>query len=300
MEANIEKTKFYAEIEKHLKGKNGLIAVTKGNSKLQKSFGNGNKFNFTLQDVLAHANSVEAFIQALPSKGFGSGSVLIFRKTHGNTTAYVSETELNFSEPQQQLSGPTPTTNSNPQQTTEPMEQPKTPSATPATAAMGFTQVPQYELITLKVKEERFADLVEKLAKAEKERDKAESDYRMEREKSFTLERKLETIEEKHELKLEREINNKKGFLETESGQALAGAAISNLDKILLAIKPQSASAVGMGNPLASLSQQKQAFFEALKEMPDEILPYLQKAAELFLNDDEFSAGFTASYMQPN
>lgn len=294
MEANIAKTQFYAEIEKHLKSKNGLIAVMKGNNKLQKTNGNNNKFNFSLDDVLQHASSVEAFIQSLPSKGFGNGSVLIFRKQHGNTTAYVSETELKFANDTQETALNTPAIN--PTVNPQPMEQPK--QSTHA-ASMGYAQVPQYDLITLKVKEERYADLVEKLAKAEKERDKAESDYRMEREKAFVLERKIETMEDKFELKLERELNNKKGFLDTESGQALAGLAINKIDGVIAAFKGGgSQPQMSMGNPLASFSAKKQAFIEMLKDTPDELLPYLDKALDLFLNNDEFSAGFSANYMQ--
>lgn len=288
----MELSKFVSEVEKHLKKPSGFIAVTQGKNKLTKPNVNKNKYNFTLQDVLAMAPDVETFIKQLPQHGFTDGAIMIFRLKRGGSTHLLSETILKFGS--QQLSAPV----IQPEQTASPTNPTPTMQHTPITppvpsapqAAMGYTQVPSHEWINLKVKEERHADLIERLNKAERDRDKAESELRMEKEKTFGLERKLETIGDRHELAMERLEKDRKGFLETDSGREVIGLAGSLLPKLIDSLdnKQHQIGAGGMANPLSSASPAKQTFVQELVSYPDEVVPILQQVAYHAMNTDGF------------
>lgn len=294
----MELSKFVSEIEKHLSKASGLIAVSQGSLKLSKPNTNKNKHNFNMQDVLAMSpNGVEAFIKQLPAHGFSDGAVMTFRLQRGASTHLLSETTLRFGS--QQLAAPNlpteqPTIQSEPTANApNPMQYPPTPQ--PAMAqpsmpqmAMGYTQVPQHEWINLKVKEERHSDLLERLNKAEKDRDKAESELRMEKEKTFGLERKLDTIADRHELAMERLEKDRKGFLDTEAGKEVIGLA-GRIPEMIQALKPQQQQiGGGMANPMTNLGPEKQQFVQELANYPDVVVPLLQKVAHHSINTDGF------------
>lgn len=297
----MELTTFISEIEKHLKKPTGLIAVSQGPLKLTKANTRLNKYNFNLQDVLAIGTTVEGFVKQLPDHGFTDGAVMYFRLQRGATTHLVGETVLKFATNAAQLAAPinesqTVEPSVMPQQAApieilkpvQPTPPPQMPMPTMPQAAMGYTQVPSHEWISLKVKEERHADLLQRLNKAEKDRDQAESDLRMEKEKTFGLERKLDTIADRHELALERMEKDKKSFLETEAGKEVIGLA-GRIPEMIQALKPQpQISSGGMGNPLAGASAAKQGFAQQLADYPDEIIPILQQVANHTMNTEGF------------
>lgn len=296
----MELSTFITEIEKHLKRPNGLIAVTQDKLKLTKAVSH-NKYNFNLQDVLGLAPSIEEFVKQLPHHGFTDGAVMSFRIQRGMTTQLVGRTVLKFaaganSAPVEPLAPETPLYQKPdavaPTEILKPVQQIQPPmslaSPTMPQAAMGFTQVPQHEWISLKVKEERHADLLERLNKAEKSRDQAESDLRIEKERLFSLERKLETINDRHEIAMERLEKDRKGFLETEAGKEVIGLA-ARLPEMIHAMKPQQQLPPGaMGNPLAGASTEKQAFANEFMEWPDEIIPVLKTVAQHVINTEGF------------
>ncbi|WP_323027983.1 hypothetical protein [Gelidibacter japonicus] len=289
----MELSKFVSEVEKHLKNPTGFIAVTQGTNKLTKPNVNKNKYNFALQDVLAMAPNVETFIKQLPQYGFSDGATMTFRLKRGASTHLLSETTLKFGS--QQLAAPIqPQEQSVAHQATPTLNPPtpmqyQSPAPTMPQPAMGFTQVPSHEWISLKVKEERHADLIERLNKAEKDRDKAESELRMEKEKTFGLERKLDTIADRHELAMERLEKDRKSFLETEAGKEVIGLA-GRLPEMIQALKPNQPQigAGGMANPLANASAAKQTFAQELINYPDEVVPLLQQVAYHTMNTDGF------------
>src|SRR5690606_1645144 len=171
---------------------------------------------------------------------------LSLRKKHGSTTQLEGEVKLKFKNQEDNSTESHNTTT----QTQQSMEN----QASQPQLAMGYTAIPQTELISLKVLQERYTDIVDKLKLAEKERDQAQSDLRMEKERSFGLERKLETIEDRHLLAIEKvEANNKK-FFDTDAGKEVITGLAASMPQIIEAIKPrQSGGAVGMGNPVTTL-----------------------------------------------
>lgn len=292
----MELKSFISEVEKHLSKPTGLIAVSQGSLKLTKPGVTKNKHNFTMQDVLSMAPDVQGFIQQLPSQGFTDGAIMHLRLQRGASTHLVHETKLVFGANTAQLSAPIesisqqqpahpPTQTSHPPIQT-PMHNQQQSMPQPA---MGYTQVPQHEWINLKVKEERHADLIERLSKCEKDRDKAESELRMEKEKTFGLERKLDTIADRHELAMERLEKDRKGFLETEAGKEVIGLA-GRLPEMIQALKPQlpQQNMGGMANPLANAGAEKQQFAAELASYPDMVVPLLKKVAYHSLNTDGF------------
>lgn len=267
------KEQFYSNIETFLQTKGSFIAITQGSNKLAKPNATINKYNFSLEDINTISGSVAAFIESLPSKGFTTGAQLIRRRTNGSTFKPLQSTELTFNE----LKTPEPQTEvQQPQiQLAAPLvQQPVAPQTASNMSTNGNISIPQHEYVSLKVKEERTEELRSRLHRAEKERDTAESELRIEKEKNHTLTRKLETIKDKHEIKIERVKSDQKGFLDTDTGKEVAVGLAGALPQILEALKPK-APAVGLAGAIGEMSMQKKQFINELKNIPDEYLQLL-------------------------
>lgn len=281
----MDKQEFYKAIEDHLKKRDHYIAITQGKKKLQKNT-NINKYNFALNDVLQFASSVEDFIEKANSEhGFTSGAVLSWRKKHGTSTALIKEIRLNFSDkPFPEVKQELATNNMHQQPKTPTLPQPQY-----APPAMGRANVDQSEYIGLQVQKERYAEIVEKLAESKEELRELKSDKRRLKDENYDLKRKLETIKDKHDIKLERALNDKKGFLDTDTGKEVVTALAGNIPQILAALKPQQAAMVGMGTPQTQgLTRDKQGFISELINVPDEDLPFYGKIIRYTLNSEEF------------
>jgi len=277
---------FYKSIENHLNKKGGLIAVTQGNKKLQKNNTNIFKFNWSKQDVLNEALSVQEFIESLPQKGFNSGSVLSLRRVHGNTTSLEGEIILNFKdETAQSLSNPNQESsniNHNYMQSNN-----NAPQNQPPVNGLAYAQMPTHEVIDMKVKLMRYEDLVDKLKRAEDDLSATKLELHTTKETLISTERKLETINDKHDLEKERIETSRKTFFDTDTGKEVVGALAGRLPEILEAFKPRQA--VGMGNPLAGLSELKQQCAATLKDIPDEAIPLLMQTKDMILSIDGFA-----------
>jgi hypothetical protein len=170
--------------------------------------------------------------------------------------------------------------------------------AAPAPSAMGYTQVPQHDWVSLKVKEERYKDLDDKLKKLEQELLDCKSDLRIEKEKRSTAELKLNTISEKKDFEKERALADKESaFDKLANNEALVsglGAALGKLPEVFSQMK-QTPGAVGMGNPLQGYSKEKQDFIKDLKEAPDGVIPLVNNTLWAILNIDEFAASLQES-----
>lgn len=290
---------FYSEIEKHLKKTGGLIAITQGKNKLQKKNSNVNKFNFNLKEVLELQPSIEEFIKALPKYGFSSGAILSLRKVHGSSTRLISEVTLKFEgdnvEQNQkqplQLSAPINNALQKPLETMSDDHQ-QQPMPTKA-MGMGFTQVPQSDLINLHLKSERYADILEKYNDAKTDRDDAKRELKKAKDEAYDLQRKLDTIEDKYEMKIERLLAENKKFFETETGKELIGVLGQILPTVVDKFAPSNGQAQAQPQPALSggmpnLSQAKQQFIGVLSQASDEAIPVLQSVTHHLMNTDDF------------
>lgn len=296
-------TDIYNHITAHLEHRTGVIAVSQDANKLSKSWATHNKFNWTKQDVLKEYDSVEAFIKSLPTRGFTNGTKLIIRRMEGGSPKHKGEIELNFSnqlQNQENLNTPQekvepiqkPLANTQPMNTSQ-SSPPPTPQvqqlSAPVVNGLAYAQVPQHEFVDLKVKEGRYSDLERQLKKAEEDLLQCKSDLRIEKEKCSVAERKIETLDDKWELKLDRQLNDKRGFLDTDTGKEVASALAGSVPDILKALNRQPQAAVGMGNPIAHFSEVKQQFVTQITNVQDEFIPVLSSTLKALIDVDGFA-----------
>ncbi|MGE5944605.1 MAG: hypothetical protein ACM31G_09725 [Flavobacteriales bacterium] len=291
---------FIEIVEKHLSTPQGVISIEQGKKKLAKEGSITNKFNWTKQDILNVSSGVKDFIEQLPNKGFTDGTTLFYRKIEadGIRSRTKATTTLKFP------NTPAPQSTENHTQNTPMVTQqtPQTPQqpfmAAPVLNGMAYAQLPQHDVISMMVKNERYEDLVKKWKDAEDENRELKSKLRMEEEKRHDAERKLSTQDEKWDLKLERELNSKKGFLDTETGKEVVGALAGSLPQILAALKPQPV--VGMGNPLAMLPIKTQQLIQLSNQIQETGTDYLLSVAKALMEVDGFDVALANLLKQAN
>lgn len=243
------------KIESHLKqSKDHYISIDYNGLKLKKD-SRTNKFLFSLDDVLAIAPNVQEFLTQLPSKGFFNGTELRIRKKHGTTFKEIGTVKLTFKNGEPPINSNNNTMQSenkvvesqNQQhQVPNSLGRPQTQQQTPP-IALGYAQVPQHNLVDLMVKEGRYMDLVDKIAKldqeltntkttasqelaaakldAKQEASSLKNEIEMLKLKNSTLELQVMTFEKMKEL-------NKKEWHESEAvkeGIAALGAVLPHL-----------------------------------------------------------------------
>lgn len=289
-------------IENHLKKPKGVIAVSQGDLKLQKPGATIDRFNYTYADVLAVAPSLEAFLKQLPQHGFTTGAILSLRYKHGQTTKLVAQTELTLTgtpaQPPIAMGAPAvqPPAPSVPEPSPAPSAQhipvPAAPIAQPPVAALGYANVPMHEFVSLSVLRERYNDVADAKAKAEKRADEAESALRIEKEKNASLQIKLDSIKDRHAFAIERTKADRKRFWDTNTGQEVVGKLAGNIPQILAALRPQPQMAQlpqqALANPFAGMTEVRQAFIEAMGEVPDDYLELVELFAAKIMSDDEY------------
>lgn len=297
---------FFTQIEDHLKSPKHFISVEQGSLKLQKQHTTTKKTYFFLKDVLDLNSSVEAFVKSLPEYGFSTGAVLKFRVVRGNSSETLNETKLTYPESNQQPPAPVVQTIVEP---TEPpqnsLEVMHTPSTNPTTTPTSHVQ-PNYfglgaamdptEILNLKIKEGRFEDLKEKYDTLKKLNNSNEDALRKEKDKSYDLARKLELIEDRHELKMEKALSDNKKWYETEVGAEAIGLGTTLIPELISVIKkptlPTAIAAMGASTGQAQsqvkLSPEKEAFISEIAQMPGDLLQLLGSTAHHLTTTEGF------------
>lgn len=281
------------QIDQHLRNGN-FIAVSNGNKKLSKPNVTIGKFNFSLEDVLKESPSVEAFLKSLPNKGFGNGSIMHFREHRAGAIRTMSVNgkegiELTFADqPNSALASPAAHTTPQPSQPMQNQYTPPAPAPTQPTGAMGFTQMPIHELVSLQVQKERHHDLQRDLEQARKDRDQAQSELRTAKEKEASLQIRLDGIEDRHKFDIERaEANQRKWFDKIEPNKLLE--QMPHLAGVITALKGSVAqSQIGMGSPIPQMSEPKMNFVEVLKQVPDDLLPLMDAFAYQIMTNEAY------------
>lgn len=230
-----------------------VISVNQDNRKLSKE--SAPRYSFSLKDIEQSYGSVENFIKYLPEQGFTENVKIILRIYYPNTNSYRNKETLSVNFKKQAMNTST---------TILPTPQPAVPSANPfPNWGMGYTQVPQMEWIGSEVRKERFEDLKKELERTREELLDAKSKLRIAEEKAASLKISLDTAEEKSELKLQKELLNKKGFFESPAFEKISeglGAILPVIaEKMTLA---NATPAIGMGAP--QTSEVKQQFINII------------------------------------
>lgn len=262
------------KIKDHLsKSTRNFITVQNGTKRLKKDAFH-NKFLWSEKDVEENFGSVEELLKQLPSHGFGSESLLLLRTKYSNNN-YIDKGQFTLKLKDEALVKPiekeknVQMTSHDQIQKQDQSHQPNNPAhiSTPPSVqpqyGLGFTPVATNEWTDLKVKEQRYFDIETKNRELLTELQDAKSENRILKEDNASLNRKLDTIEDRHSLALEREALGKKSFLDSESGQKAIEALGAALPMLL---ERKAVAAPMLGNPHASLSQTKQQFIQMISQ----------------------------------
>jgi len=312
------KNKIFETIEKHLERGTAVIAVFQGKNKRQKPEARINKFLWSKADVLKDYASVEAFIKDLPNHGFTDGAILQLKRFEGRGAKTHAETILNFENttpstpvtphqtPPVTETNKAPVMNTQQPQPQNVVPQPQVHMAAPMPVAMGYTQVPQHDFVALKVKEERYLDLTEKLKKVESDLADAKSELRIEKEKSYAAEKKLETIIDRKDFEKQKALADKEGALDKlMNNEAIVnglGTLLGKVPETLEAMKGGGGNPVALGNPIANFSETKKQLVSQIQSLPDNVVMLLINTATGLTTEDQFAAYLQEglNQIQPN
>lgn len=274
-------------IENHLKEKQtNAIQIVQGEKRYSKNVKH-NKFHWTLEDVLNISHSLTDFLKNLPKNGFTSGTKILLKTKYGNGYTHAGETTLMFnslseaSTPKQELNN----MHENQNTISQPQKQPETPQY-----GLGYVQFPQHELVSMKVKCERYDEMRDKLLKVEQDLLDTKSDLRTEKEETAKLKRSLEFKDERHEIDVQKNELNRKTFFESDQGQTIIQEGIKILPQLAAALKGNKTN---MNDALAApilddLSESQLLFIEKIKGYSDEIIDVLFSTGEAITNDPSF------------
>lgn len=287
----------YNVINRHLESRTGVIAIVQGSNKFAKPWATNQRFNWTKQDVLKQApGGIEEFIKSLVNHGYSNGAKLIIRNMEGSSAKTKGEIELFFpNTPQAQTPNTSQQVIEAPKQTTQQMETPPVPQqqqpvqqmAAPV-VALGYTQVLNEDWVNLKVKSERNSELKEKLLDLKTQIEDTKAELRIEKQKSYDAERKLETIQDRCDIKIERIEAGKKTILDNEKIMEGLGTLLGRAPEMIDSFKPKPPT-TGLGNPLQGFTAVKQQFIGQIQPVQDEYIPILSNTLIALLKVDGYA-----------
>ncbi len=221
------------------------------------------RYAYSLQDINTMFGSIDNFLSHLAKQGY-QNTTFLFQRTYGSrekaTYHTMKEVTVNMNEnhlytaQQASNSAPAPTS-SNPQFL-----------ANPLAGAMPM----QY--LGAMVESERAGDYKRRIGDLEEEVKDYRSKVRRLEEENHSLKLKVDTAEERADLKVQRELLEKKGFFESDGVQKLTeglGAIIPHVVPALMNRGAAQAPAQ-LGAPAESLSPIKAQAIEMLKQSSDE------------------------------
>ncbi len=234
--------------------KNHVVKIEKDGSKLVKT-GSKRRYAFSLEEIVQKYGSIKSFLQSLPAKGFDLQVVFTLQKVYGSpekTTYHLIQriTEDIILEDMNKQEYITPE------------------GALPMTANLSnFLGAP--ELVAKMVEAERSADYKEQVQDLKERVKDLRSRNRSLEEKNNSLKLKLDTAKEREELRVDRELLNKKSFLETPAFEKTMETLGGMIPKVLEIAGANTNTATGAQTGLSSpnISQVHKAFIQKLSTM---------------------------------
>ena len=283
---------FFKKLEKHLSNNDAVISIVQGKLKLKKNT-SYDKYNFSLQDILNQFSNIEEFIKHLPSKGFTTGASLLWRKKNGTSYKTLNETVLEFKNaPQQPQQPQTPLEPTVQVETQQKAQAPMQNNSFTQQPSLGYSVAP--DLLSLHLKAERYADLLEKYTETKSEFEDTKRELREAKENLNKLTNKLETINDRHELEKERIHMDKRSFLDSDTGKEVVSALGQALPEFISMMKPQQQQALpAMGSPFANMQPEKKQLITQLMQLPDTEFPFLGNLLDMVYGDEAFKAELT-------
>lgn len=189
-------------VKKHLKNPNNSIGVSQNNNKLDKGT-DVDRYNFSMDDILNDSPTVEAFLMSIKDRGFSNGAELLFKKSNGSSARIIGRTILSFSETTEE---PTATTT-----------QQQQPTMSQHSSRPGLGHTGSDDLIDLKIKAARYDELLERMNQYKSEAADAKKALGTALDEKHSLQKKMDTIEERHELKKMKWELEKKSWYESDT-----------------------------------------------------------------------------------
>jgi hypothetical protein len=286
----VDKNEFFTKVQNHLKRTDNFIAVSDLNGNKLVKGGSVLKNQWNNEDINKQFGDFNGLMNALPSHGF-KDTVTVKLSQKVNRTGKIPTTRLICSI-DVQLKNDTPKTQPTPPQQEQPlktntMHPPQAPALQAPQPSLGMA-----DIVSLKVKEERYNDMIERNRKIESELEDVKSENRTLKEDKRDLERKLDTLEDRYELKIERLEASQKKFWETETGKEALNAGIQILPQLAASLKGSTAPVSALG---AGISQEKMQFLSELEKdsFPDEYLKVLGSVAYHIINTAGFDEELT-------
>lgn len=238
----------------------GMLTIEQDGRKLTKPDAVKFRYAFSLAEIEQQYGSVTALVEALPGKGFTDGTKALLRTgyDYGTRQTYKLIDTLTLTFP-----------NTMPPTMSHSVPAAALPSApafmgNPTAFGLGFTPVATNEWLSTKVKEERYEELLRSLRKTEDELADTRSKLRIRDEELHSLKLKLDTFEERAELKLERDRLDRKGFLESPGFEKMLEVAGMAMPAIMASVSPAAAVAPALAMP--QLSEAKQQFIQFISQ----------------------------------
>lgn len=231
------------------------------------------RYAYSLQDIKKEFNSIDNFLQELVNKGFQQ-TIFTFQRTYGapEKTTYHTMKEVTVNLNNEVQPQPTHTLSS-----VNAQQEPVQPSEPNFLAGMGM---PNMQFLGAMVQSERANDYLKRVNELEETVRDYKSEIRKLQEENHSLKLKVETSEERAELKVQTELLNKKGVLESDGFQKLAEGLGGIIPHIVPAMLNRGATPAQLGSPVQNLS------------------PMQQQAIELIKQSDEKTASFIAYVLQ--
>ncbi len=289
------------KLENHLNVPTNSIRITEGARVFDTQKTRDRNLIFK-HDILKVSASVSDFIQTyIPAQGYKEIRVQ-FKKKNGS-----GHKETDYSRTQQPIIkyGEALETKHEPvqQQTTHAMQQPVQPPAQPEKfmfagyglngvntqippMGLGMAQIQQHDLTSLNVTKERYEDFKKTNKDLESKVLNLESELRIVKEDKSTLQRKLDTQEDRHKLEIERIQLNQKSFVDTDGFKTL----VEGLGGIVPAIINRNAPAA-LGGATANVSQRKKEFIQIVEnpQITDAHVEMLKAVITAYVQNEEFA-----------
>lgn len=235
----------------HLTGsKDHIVKIESQGLKLVKS-GSKRRYAFSLSDIVEKYVSITKFLQALPEKGFDKAVVFSLQKVYGSAkrttyhlveriTVDITADDMNTDHKYMETTNQFPV----------------------SIQGQNFLGAP--ELVAKMVEAERSADYKAEVVELKEHLKDLRSRNRSLEEKNNSLTLKLDTAKERAALKLERELLQKKSFLETPAFEKTMETLGGILPKVLEARAGQTNQGMGIGLASPKGTQVYNAFIQKL------------------------------------
>ena len=257
-------------IEHELKKPSHIVKVSDKENGLRLKKDNAlMRYAYSLQDITEAFGTIDNFLSHLAEQGFRN-TTFLFQRTYGSPekATYHNPKEVTANL-QEQINTSLAMSSDIPTHTPSPIppqaQMPAQFLANPSTGAN-----PVHYLGAL-VDSERVGDYKRRISDLEEDNKDYRSKVRRLEEENHSLKLKVATSEERAELKVQKELLEKKGFLESDGFQRLSEGLGAILPQVLPAMLNKGAApTTALGAPTENLSPMKAQAIEMLKQGSDE------------------------------